>query len=100
MCSVLGSRTIRYNREAPRQGPDGAGVFSEYAVSKRGKGLTPPPDDVWLFDQGGADLGFMSGAEAVTLADRQGQHLVRLDHTSSPPRYQLRVEPHDDGERA
>jgi translation initiation factor IF-3 len=48
------------------------------------------PGEVWLFDQDGTDLGFVGGGDAAERATRQGMDLVRLDQSSSPPRYALR----------
>jgi translation initiation factor IF-3 len=43
--------------------------------------------EVWLFDEHGQDLGFVSTAAAQTMAGERGLDLVRLDRMSSPPRY-------------
>ncbi len=43
--------------------------------------------EVWLFDEHGQDLGFVSTAAAQAMAGERGLDLVRLDRMSSPPRY-------------
>jgi translation initiation factor IF-3 len=64
----------------------------------RGRESALPAGDVWLFDQDGADLGFVSAPDAAARAASLGLDLVRLDQSSSPPRYGLRnaaVHAHD-----
>ena len=43
--------------------------------------------EVWLFDENGLDLGFVTTTRALALAGERGFDLVRLDQMSSPPRY-------------
>jgi translation initiation factor IF-3 len=49
-----------------------------------------PQGEVWLFDRDGADLGFVPAAEAQAMAHARGLDLVRLDQSSSPPRFAFR----------
>jgi len=45
--------------------------------------------ELWLFDEEGQDLGFVTVPEATRLAAERGLDLVRLDNMSSPPRFAL-----------
>lgn len=45
--------------------------------------------EIWLFDEEGADLGYVPTAQAQAMARQRGLDLVRMDQLSSPPRFRL-----------